>query len=199
VIRFAARAVPWPLVLLSCALTAALMAMAAAWPRIMWPLQGTAVALLAGAAAWSMDETAAAVVDTLPRPLWWRTAARAIAVVPLGLVWAMCVVIPGDRLPPHGELFLLQGLAALLFAVAFVTWRRARGHAGPGAQFASFVIPAVAFLALARPFPDRLPLFPVWPGEAWTLSLGIWSTLAVASAALLAVATSEVFSVGRTG
>jgi hypothetical protein len=61
------------------------------------------------------------------------------------------------------------------------------------------VIPAVAFLALARPFPDSLPLFPIWPGEAWTLSLGIWSALAVVSAALLAVATSEVFSGGRTG
>jgi hypothetical protein len=191
VIRFAARSVPWPLVLLSCAFTAALMAMAASWPRVMWPLQGIAIGLIAGAAAWSMDETAAAVVDTLPRPLWWRTGARAVAVVPLGLVWAGCVLIPGDRLPPHRELFLLQGFAALLFAVACVTWRRARGQAGPGTQFASFVIPVAALLALARPFPERLPLFPVWPGEAWTLSLGIWSTLAGGSAALLAVAMSE--------
>jgi hypothetical protein len=189
-IRYAARAVPWPLVLASCMLTAALMAMVAAWPRTMWPLQGTAIGLIAGTAAWSLDETAAAVVDTLPRSLRWRTAARAIAVVPLALTWVGCVLVPGSRLPPHTGLFLLQGIAALLFALAFVTWRRARGEAVPGTRFASIVIPVAAMLALMRPLPDRLALFPAWPGEQWTLSLAIWGTLAVGSAALLAMTLS---------
>jgi hypothetical protein len=167
------------------------MTMVAAWPQTMWPLQGTAIGLIAGGAAWSLDETAAAVVDTLPRPLRWRTAARAIAVVPLARTWVACVLVPRDRLPAHTGLFLLEGLAALLFAVAFVTWRRARGDAVPGARFASVMIPVAAMLALVRPLPDRLPLFPAWPGEQWTLSLVIWSTLAVGSATLLAMTLSE--------
>jgi hypothetical protein len=187
VIRYAARAVPWPLVLTTCAVVAALMALVAAWPEVVWPLQGAAVGLLAGAAAWSMDETAAAVVDTLPRPLWWRTAARTAAVVPLALVWSGCVLIAGDRLPPHSDLFLLQGFAAVIVAVAFVTWRRAHGEAAPGDRVAPAAIAAAVALALIRPFPDRVPLFPVWAYEEWGLSLAIWSALAAASAVLLAI------------
>jgi hypothetical protein len=161
------------------------MAMVAAWPRVMWPLQGTAIGLLAGTAAWSMDERAAAVVDSLPRPLRWRTASRGLATVPLALTWSACVLLPAGRLPPHTKLFLVQGLAALLFAVALVTMRRAHGHAEPGARFAALVIPATALFALARPIPQRLPLFPIWPSERWELSLALWSTLALASAGAL--------------
>lgn len=69
-IRHAARAVPWGLVAVACVLVPVLMAITSAWPEVMWPLQGTAIGLLAAVAAWSMDERAAAVVDTLPRPLW---------------------------------------------------------------------------------------------------------------------------------
>ncbi len=197
-IRYAARAVPWPHVLASCVLTVPLMAMVAAWPETVWPLQGAAVGLLAGAAAWSMDETAAAVVDSLPRPLWWRTAARTAAVVPLMLVWGGCVLVAGDRLPPHSELFLLQGFAAMLCAVAYVTWRRAHGEAAPGARVASGAIAAATAFALLRPLPDLLPLFPVWAYEQWELSLAIWSALAVAAAVLLALALSRQ-PAGRSG
>ena len=174
------------------------MALVAAWPEVVWPLQGAAVGLLAGAAAWSMDETAAAVVDTLPRPLWWRTAARAAAVVPLALVWTGCVLVAGDRLPPHSELFLLQGFAAVLCAVAFVTWRRAHGEAAPGARVAAGAIAVATALALLRPLPEHLPLFPVWAYEEWDLSLAIWSALAAASAVLLALALSRQ-PAGRSG
>lgn len=189
--RYASRAVAWTLVAASCVLVVALMALVAAWPEVVWPLQGAAVGLLAGAAAWSMDETAAAVVDSLPRPLWWRTVARTAAVVPLGLVWTGCVFIAGDRLPPHSELFLLQGFAAVLFAVAFVTWRRAHGEAVPGARFGSAAIAVATAFALIRPLPDRLPLFPIWTFEQWGLSFAIWSALAAASAVLLAIALSR--------
>ena len=174
------------------------MAMVAAWPEVVWPLEGAAVGLLAGAAAWSMDETAAAVVDALPRPLWWRTAARAAAVVPLALVWTGSVLIAGDRLPPHGELFLLQGFTAVLAAVAFVTWRRAQGEAVPGARVGSAAIAVAVALALIRPFPDRAPMFPVWAYEEWDLSLAIWGALAAAAAVLLALALSRQ-PAGRSG
>jgi hypothetical protein len=186
VIGYAGRAVPWRLVSAGCAAVSALMAIVAAWPKTMWPLQGTAIGLLAGVAAWSLDESAAAVVDTLPRPLWWRTAARASAAVPLAVTWAACVLVPRDRLPPHTALFLIQGFAALLFAIAFVTWRRAHQQAVPGTRFASVSIPVAAMLALVRPLPAQFPIFPVWPPEKWALSLAIWATLAACSAVALA-------------
>jgi len=191
VIRYAARAVPWPLVAAVCALAPVLMAIVAAWPESMWPLQGATIGLLAAAAAWSMDESAAAVVDSLPRSLRWRTAARATAVVPLALTWAGCILVAGDRLPPHAGVFLLQGAAALLFAVAVATWRRAGGSATPGMRLGSATVGIAAVVALVRPLPDALPLFPIWDFEAWTRSLVLWSGLAAGSAVLLAAALAD--------
>jgi hypothetical protein len=197
VIRYAARAVPWPLIAASCGLVVALMTMVAAWPSVMWPLQGTAIGLLAGAAAWSMDERAAAVVDALPRPLRWRTASRSLAVIPLALTWSACVLLPARRLPPHTGLFLVQGLAALLFAVALVTMRRAHGSAEPGSRFATIAIPVTALFALARPIPQHLPIFPIWPSERWDNSLALWSTLALASALVLLAGVAAPWVRGR--
>ena len=163
-IRHAGRAVPWGLVALGCTLVPALIAVA----------------------AWSMDERAAAVVDTLPRPLWWRTAARAAACVPLAVVWIACVALAGDRLPDHRGLFVLQGVTAMVVAVAFVTWRRSRGSATPGARIAPGAAALVTMLALVRPAPEYLVLFPIWPWERWGLSAAIWSALLAGGAVLLA-------------
>ncbi len=133
---YAARAVPWPLVAVACATVAGLLSLVAASPWAMWPLQGTAAGVLAGAVAWSMDEPATAVVDTLPRGLRWRTAARSSVVPVLLGVWAVSLVSMRGRIPGHLQLFLLQGLGAVSLALAVTTWRRARGGpgAGPGAD-----------------------------------------------------------------
>lgn len=187
-IRHASRAVPWGLVVMGCALVPALMAITAAWPRAMWPLQGMTIGLLAAVAAWSMDERAAAVIDTLPRPLWWRTAARAAATVPLASVWVACVLLAGDRLPDHPALFVLQGVAALLAGVALATWRRSRGGAMPGLVIAPAAVVITTGLALVRPVPERLPLFPIWEYERWGLSAAIWWGVLGGAMGLLAVA-----------
>lgn len=187
--RYALWAVPWPLVAVCCVVVPCLMAVTAAWPDVVWPLQGTAVGLLAAAAAWSMDERAAAVVDAMPRGLAWRTAARSAAVVPLSVVWTVSVVVAGDRLPDHTSLFVVQGLAALVAGVAVATARRAAGVATPGLVLAPAVLAAVAMLALVRPMPERIPLFPLWEDqEAWARSAAIWWTALAASALLLAAA-----------
>jgi hypothetical protein len=188
VTRHALRAVPWAVVGAGCAIVLVLMAMAAGWPEVVWPLQGLAVGLLAGVAAWSMDERAAAVVDTLPRSLWWRTLARAAAVLPLVAVWIACVLVAGDRLPDHPRLFVLQGLAALVAGVAVASVRRARGMATPGLALSPALIATIGALALVRPVPERLPLFPIWPGEAWALSAAIWWGVLILSTLALLVA-----------
>ncbi|WP_217922388.1 hypothetical protein [Miltoncostaea oceani] len=184
--RYVLRAVPWRLVAACGLVIPCLMALTAAWPDVVWPLQGTAVGLLAAAAAWSMDEPAAAVVDSLPRGLAWRTAARSAAVVPLAVVWTASVVVAGDRLPDHAALFVLQGLAAILAGVAVATTRRAAGVATPGLVLAPAVLAVVAMLALVRPMPDRLPFFPLWEGEeAWARSATIWWSILAAAAVVL--------------
>jgi hypothetical protein len=185
VIAYASRAIPWTLVLVCSAVATVAMALVAAWPRVVWPLEGAAVGLLAGAAAWSMDEVTAEVVDAAPRPLWWRTAARALGLVPLALAWVGSVLVARQRLPPHAGLFLLQGLAAIVLAVAFVAWRRGRGEAAPGARIGAAAIGVATTWALIRPFPDRVPVFPIWEFERWGTSLALWSAVACASVALL--------------
>lgn len=186
-LRHAARGVPWRVVAVVAAAVPALMALTAAWPTDVWPLQGMAVGLLAAAAAWSMDERAAALVDTLPRPLWWRTAARAMAIVPLAALWVACVLVAGDRIPDHPRLYALQGLAALLAGAALATALRSRGRATPGLALAPALVGLVSGLALVRPVPDRLPLFPIWPHEAFGLSAAIWGCVLAAAALALAL------------
>jgi len=185
-IRHAARAVPWGTVALACAAVPGLVAILLLDPDRMWPLQGIAVGVLAAAAAWAMDERAAAVVDTLPRSLGWRTAARALAAVPLAAVWAGSLIVAAGSLPDHAGLFLRQGVAAVLLGVAVATWRRSRGAATPGSTAGPAALGVVAVLALTRPFHAHAPLFPAWEGEDWARSGAIWWGLLVAGAALLA-------------
>lgn len=189
--RHAARAVPWRIVAAGSLLVPALVALAAVRPEALWPLQGVSVGLLAAVVAWSMDERAAAVVDTLPRALWWRTAARAVAVVPLAAGWLAGLVIAGDRFPDHTALFVLQGVAALAAGAALTTWRRAGGAPAPGLIVAPVSVVAAAVLALVRPAPERLPLFPIWEFEEWALSAVIWWGVPAGALGLLAAALTR--------
>jgi hypothetical protein len=186
VIRYAARAVPWGTVALACAAVPGLVAVLALDPERMWPLQGVAIGVLAAAAAWCMDERAAALVDTLPRSLGWRTAARALAAVPLAAVWAATLALAAGVMPDHPGLFLRQGAAALLMGVAVATWRRGRGSAMPGATAAPGALGVVAVLALTRPAHADVPLFPAWAGDDWARSGAIWWGLLGAGAVLMA-------------
>ena len=109
-LHHAARAVPWGRVALAAALVVVLMELVRWNPWVLWPLEGTAVGLLAGAAAWCFDETAAAVVDTSPRGLSWRAAARSPAVLLLILAWAFAVARVGnDAAFGHLGAVLVQG------------------------------------------------------------------------------------------
>lgn len=186
-IRFAFRAAPWPLLLFGCGAVAGLMICVALRPDVMWPLQGTSVGLLAGLVAFAMDERCAAIVDTLPRPLWWRTAGRGLVVVPVtAALWAVSLDWAGARLPGHRGVFLLQGAAAIVGALAVTACQRANGAAEPGTAFASAAIPVAAMLALARPWEHVLPVFPAWPYEDWSRTRVIWLAVLLAGVVVLA-------------
>src|ERR1700712_2266593 len=94
-----------------------------AW--VLWPLEGTAVGLLAGATAWCFDEVAAAVADAAPRGPAWRAPARAPAVALLLAAWTAPVLHAGDRaLFGHRDAVLVQGLAAMAGGAALAVWFR---------------------------------------------------------------------------
>jgi len=170
------------MLLVGCGAVAVLVALVGFRFTVMWPLQGTAVGVLAGITAMALDERCAALVDTLPRPLWWRTVGRVLFAVPgLLVIWVCALVAVRDRIPPHLGLFVLQGCAAVSLALSVTVARRAAGVAEPGAPFAAFAIPVAAAVALARPRPDWFPVFPVWPTENWSCSVVLWLVVAVAA------------------
>lgn len=191
-VRYAARALPWPLLATIAAVVLALMEVVRRSPWTMWPLEACAVGLLAAGAAWCCDEPAAAVVDTAPRSLVWRTAARLLGVIVLLGVWVLAVALAQDSLFDHPVEVALQGVIASGAAFSWATWRRSGGAATPGGLLAAGIVPSVTFWALARPLPETLPLFPystsVELGGDWAASLVIWLVVAAGSSALLVLA-----------
>jgi hypothetical protein len=176
-LRYAARAVPWTRLALVVLTLAALLEVVRRWPWTMWPLQACAVGLVAAAGAWCLDEPAAAVVDAAPRSLLWRTAARAIALSAVLAAWAGLVWWSRESLFGHAGDVALQGVAALVLVSAAATWARSGGATTPGRTAAAAVVPTAAFLGLARPFAEGVPIFPYGPDDDWALSRGIWIAL----------------------
>jgi hypothetical protein len=144
----------------------------------MWPLQGIAVGMVAAAATWCFDETAAAVVDTLPRSLAWRTASRLLGVAVVLGVWLAAVDWTSTAYFGQAGHVAWQGVAAITAGSAYATWRRSRGAPTPAAAAATVLVCGASFVALARPLGDRLPAFPYLglqarccgPGSAWPRS-----------------------------
>jgi hypothetical protein len=163
-------------------------------PWVLWPLEGTAVGLLAGASAWCFDESAAVVVDVAPRSLAWRTAARTPAVLALALVWAAVVRHAGERaLFGRSTDVLVQGLVALAVGAGYAAWRRAWGEPMPGLLLAATVVPVTSAWALVRPFSSAVPVFPYGTSSAsdWAASTLGWIILAALALVALAAALLE--------
>ena len=165
-LRHAARAVPWTLLVVVAAVLAALVRTVAEWPWQVWPLQGIAVGLLAAAVTYAFDEPAAELVDTLPRALWWRTTARSSAGVLLVAVVGVACLGGGRRLvrPPVGRGGPGRGGGAR--AVAGVTALRRRGRATPAAASSSAIITVTVFVSLARPWGATAAPVPLHPDGA---------------------------------
>jgi hypothetical protein len=180
VIRHAAQAIPWGRIAVVSALIVVLMELVRWNPWVLWPLEGTAVGLLAGAAAWCFDEPSAAVVDTLPRGPAWRAAARTPGLVLLLAVWTLVSLHAGHSLFGHGDAVLVQGCAAMTAGAALATWSRGRGEATPGLRIAAVVVPVATAWALIRPLRSGLPVFPYGTSSLsmWHASTAGWVVLA---------------------
>jgi hypothetical protein len=174
-IRYAARAVPWGLLGAGAGLTIGLLLLVERWPYTLWPLQGTAVGLLAATVVWCYQEPAAAVVDTLPRGLWWRTAARSAGAVAVVALWLVAVHRTRPGYFGHAEDVAWQGIALVAASAGFLTWRRSRGSDGPARAVSAGVVGITVFIALARPFDDDVPVFPYTAGDDWATSRVLWA------------------------
>jgi hypothetical protein len=193
-LRHAAHAVPWPRVCLAAALIVVLMELVRWSPWVLWPLEGIAVGLLVGAAAWCFDEPAAAVVDTLPRGPGWRAAARTPAVVALLGAWTATVFHAGNGpLFGHRNAVLLQGIAAVAAGAALATRARGRGAATPGLRIAVVVVPVTTAVALIRPLARAVPVFPFSTSSlsAWEASTSGWFLVLASAVAVVAGALDE--------
>ena len=190
--RHAVRGVPWLVVLFVVAPVPALLRIVEEWPYTMWPLQGIAVGLVAAAATWCFDETAAAVVDTLPRSLAWRTTSRASSAWPRSsVVWLLSVGWTSTRLLRPAGHVAWQGVAAVAAASAYATWRRSRGTPTPALGAATGLVCGASFVALARPLEDRLPVFPYLETGPWEASAALWTVVGLASVVVLAFLLAE--------
>lgn len=194
-VRYAARAVPWVRVALAAVLVVLLMELVRWNPWVLWPLEGTAVGLLAGASAWCFDESAAVVVDVAPRSLAWRTTARMPAVMGLTLVWCAVVWHTGERgLFGQSGSVMVQGLAAIAVGAGYAGWRRAWGVPMPGLVLATVVVPLTSAWALVRPLESRLPVFPYGTSSAdvWATSTVGWVILGILALVVVAAALTDV-------
>lgn len=191
---YVARAVPWTRVALAAGLVVVLVELVRWNPWVLWPLEGTAVGLLAGATAWCFDETSAAVVDSAPRGLAWRTMARSPGPLLLLVTWTAVVFHAGTETTfGHRDEIWFQGVAACLAGAAYATWRRSCGEASPGVRFATAVVPTTTAWALLRPFDHTLAVFPyaTTTSAGWDRSTSSWLALTIAAVVTLAVVLAD--------
>lgn len=190
-LKHAARGVPWLVVLAGVVPVPMLLRVVEEWPFAMWPLQGIAVGLVAATSAWCFDETAATVVDTLPRSLAWRTLSRLLGVALILAVWLVSVQWTSTAYFERAGHVAGQGVAAIAVGSAYTTWRRRRGTATPARGVATWLVCGAAYLALARPLEDRLPVFPYLSTGPWQASAVLWAVVGVVSLAVLVVVLLE--------
>ncbi|WP_405058238.1 hypothetical protein OG474_36630 [Kribbella sp. NBC_01505] len=179
-ITYSHRAVPWGLLGVGAALLIGLLRLVERSPYVLWPLQGTAVGLLAGIAVWCYREPAASLIDTLPRGLRWRTTARSTGPLLLLVVWLLALRWTSTAYFGHTWDIAWQGGAAMICAIGFMTWTRSRGSTGPARAASAAIVGVALAVSLARPGARHVPIFPYTSTGDWQTSRVLWGGAAVA-------------------
>jgi hypothetical protein len=159
-------------------------------------------ALLAAAAAFSLDEPSAAIVDIAPTSRARRTLVRACALcVPLGAGMVEVGAVHGrdQQLSTAALTLTAIGNVFLGFAVACAVRRR---YSEPGVLAASAITVTLVVAPLLNPIAQRVQLFPgaasatASAGSWWLLIIGL-SVLTVAFSVYLRDSTSPVWNIRR--
>jgi hypothetical protein len=197
-ISYGARAVPWGVLGAGAALLTGLLVLVEHQPYVLWPLQGTAVGLLAGTAVWCYHEPAAALVDTLPRGLRWRTTARSAGPLALLLVWFVALRSTHSAYFGHTPDIAWQGVSATICAIGFMTWSRSHGSTGPARAASAAIVGVALVVSLVRPEADRVPIFPYTSTGDWQTSRLLWG-IAAAAVLLFPLANRRLMPRRHTG
>jgi hypothetical protein len=158
----------------------------AAFPAAATALLPICFALLAAAAAFTLDEPASLVVDVTPTGAARRTAIRAVALLaPLtaGALVMLVAALRGQALPWAAVVLALAGNVLLGFAVACV----ARTRTGePGAAAGTAVVLVLIAPGLVPQVERLVRTFPA-PGAAGPSSDPVWWTILAVCVAAIAL------------
>lgn len=188
------RGVSWPAVLGGSAFGAGILAVCVAFAADGPPLLYVRLSLvaLAAAAAFVLDEPAAAAVDAVPATRRGRTAVRATAVaLPLAVWTAGILALERRNSATAVGALLVEGAGVLAVAVALSAILRLTGRAEPGEIVASVLGASVLAVLIFNPWLGSVPLFPV--GDGWAASTALWSCLAVAAMMLVVAASRDPY------
>ena len=182
------RAGAWPAVVLLSGVAAVLGGFGAAFPAAT-TLLPFCFALLAAAAAFTLDEPASMIVDVTPTGPARRTTIRALALLaPLavGALVLLAAALRGLALPWPATGLALAGNVLLGFTVACVA-RTRTGEPGPAAS-AAVVLVLMAPL-LVPPVADWIRTFPA-AGTGGPSSDAVWWTVLAVCAVAIAISVS---------
>jgi hypothetical protein len=153
-----------------------------------------ALALLAAASGFALDEPSAAVVDVAPMPLAHWTAGRALALSAPLLVGSALAVLAADRGgPPMFDLGLaLVGGQILGFTLAFVARRRLDE---PGAIVAVLIVLLLVIVPMIGIVGRHVQTIPAIGGHSTSLPSNVTWALVIGVCLLELTATGSVRSV----
>ncbi|GAA1501204.1 hypothetical protein GCM10009740_37840 [Terrabacter terrae] len=188
-----ATGLPWRPVVVLTAGGVGLLCVGVLWPGTV--VAGAAVTLglpvLAGAAAYVLDEAAGEAVAAVPTSLRTRSLARllvAAVLVALGALALVGVALRGGSGAKAGITVQLTGLTLAAVATAAALRRRL---AEPGEMVAGGLLGMVLALTTAHPLQRWVDVFPSEAAQRWAGSLVLWGLVAAVSIAGLWAATRD--------
>ena len=188
-VRAVLRAGAWPAVAGLSGVAVVAGGCGAAFPAAATMLFPVCFALLAGAAAFALDEPASPVVDVTPTTPARRTSIRAVALLaPLavGALVILAAALRGLALPWAAAGLALAGGVLLGFAAACV----ARTWTGePGAAVGAAVVLALMAPSLVPPIARWVRTFPA-PGADGPSSDPVWWIVLAACVVAIAISVS---------
>jgi len=188
-VRAVLRAGAWPAVAGLSGVAVVVGGCGAAFPAAATMLFPVCFALLAGAAAFALDEPASPVVDVTPTTPARRTSIRAVALLaPLavGALVILAAALRGLALPWAAAGLALAGGVLLGFAAACV----ARTWTGePGAAVGAAVVLALMAPSLVPPIARWVRTFPA-PGADGPSSDPVWWIVLAACVVAIAISVS---------
>jgi hypothetical protein len=192
------RGTDWPVVLGGSALGGMILTACVVVGGDAPPLAYVRLALvpLVTAAAFVLDEPAAAAVDAVPRGRLQRAAARAVVLLVPLTVWLGAVLaldLRNAATPAVG--LVVEGIGVLAAATAGAAVLRCLGRTEPGEVVATAVAAAVLAALVFAPRVRDVPVFPV--GDRWVASSIAWVALALGALVLAGAASREPYRLRR--